>query len=293
MVMMAFLGQPDFGLEPEDLLAILAHLAVHQIGAFTDFDDPVGEGFEHLRVVVQIGRFHKLDVRVVRCDHVRVIIDALDQNAGEQEIRKHHDPPVAEFDGVLEGWLDERKGHTGIGGFAPAETKAFAEHARNLGHIGIGVRVRGTTSDSHQHGLVQWNLALLGIRSRDGLHYAIPGGADHLEINAQFPAIHDIDPGILGRIGVQDRGNVILGVPGGKQHAGDRVNAFHASGDQLVEPVANDGGSEFQKAVLDMLVCETRPQSLGYNRKLPNCTFVTAAVTAHHNSEIVRHNSLL
>ena len=40
MVMVAFLRAPDICLKAKHLLAVLAHLAVHVVGAFEDFVDP-------------------------------------------------------------------------------------------------------------------------------------------------------------------------------------------------------------------------------------------------------------
>ena len=42
MVMVAFLRQPDLGLEPQNLLTILAHLAVHVGAAVEDLGNPLG-----------------------------------------------------------------------------------------------------------------------------------------------------------------------------------------------------------------------------------------------------------
>ena len=42
MVMMAFLGEADFGLETEDLFAVLAELAVHVVFAAADLVDAGG-----------------------------------------------------------------------------------------------------------------------------------------------------------------------------------------------------------------------------------------------------------
>jgi len=141
MVVMAFLREPHFGFEAQDLFTVFAHLAVHQVCAFTDLDHTVCEGFENLRVVVEIGCFDELNIGMIGGNHVSVIIDALDQNAGEQKIRKHNNSPVAKLDGVFQCGLDEREGHARIGGFSPAKAKTLPQHAGNLGDVGIGIRV--------------------------------------------------------------------------------------------------------------------------------------------------------
>ena len=85
VMVMAFLRQADLGLEAEDVVAVLAQLAVHQVLADQDLLDPLGEGIEHQRVVVEIRRLDELDPGVFGGDQVGMRINALDQNAGEQE----------------------------------------------------------------------------------------------------------------------------------------------------------------------------------------------------------------
>ena len=48
MMVVAFLGQADLGLEADDVLPVLAQLAVHQVlSPVQDLLDPLGEGVEH------------------------------------------------------------------------------------------------------------------------------------------------------------------------------------------------------------------------------------------------------
>jgi len=100
MVVMAFLRRALLRLEAKHLLTILAQLAIHQRFANKNFVDPIRERIEHEFMVVQITGFDKFDPRVAFGDHVRVVIDALHQDAGEQEVRKHDDAPKTKARGV-------------------------------------------------------------------------------------------------------------------------------------------------------------------------------------------------
>jgi len=60
-MVMAFLGQPDFGLESQNLRSVFAKSAVHEIGTVQDFSDPLREGFHDLGVIVQITGLHHLN----------------------------------------------------------------------------------------------------------------------------------------------------------------------------------------------------------------------------------------
>ena len=54
VVVVAFLGQADLGLETEHLGAVFAHLAVHCVFAGDDFTDSFSKGGDHLWMIVQI-----------------------------------------------------------------------------------------------------------------------------------------------------------------------------------------------------------------------------------------------
>ncbi len=114
MMVMAFLRRAKLGLEAEHLLAIFAHRTVHQILALNRLADAVDEGLDHHVVVVEIGRLDDLDVGEFLCRFIGGGIDALHQNAGEEEIGKDDDPLVAEPGCMLERGRDEREGDAGI-----------------------------------------------------------------------------------------------------------------------------------------------------------------------------------
>src|SRR3546814_16016790 len=71
-------------------------LAVHQVLAVEDLLHALGKGVQHGGVVVQIARLHELDLRVAGGDDIGVVVDALHQDAGEEELGKHAEALVAE-----------------------------------------------------------------------------------------------------------------------------------------------------------------------------------------------------
>ncbi len=85
VMVMALLGQADLGLEAEDTIAVFAQLAVHVVLARTDLLDPLGEGVEHERMVVEVGRLDELNLGMAFGDQVRVRVDALDQDPGKAD----------------------------------------------------------------------------------------------------------------------------------------------------------------------------------------------------------------
>src|SRR5512138_3323633 len=86
VMVVALLGQAHFRLEAQYLCAVLAELAVHQVLAVEDLLHPLGESVQHQGMVVEVAGFHELDLRVARRDQVGVVVDALHQDAGEEEV---------------------------------------------------------------------------------------------------------------------------------------------------------------------------------------------------------------
>ena len=64
MVVVADLGRAEVALMADDLLAILAELAVHAVVAFGNLGDPREEGVHHQRVVVEVGGLAEGDARM-------------------------------------------------------------------------------------------------------------------------------------------------------------------------------------------------------------------------------------
>ena len=120
VMVMALLRQADLGLEAEDLLPVLAELAVHQVLAGQDLLDPLGEGVEHAGMVVEVGRLEELDLRMARRHAVGGVVDPLHQDPGEEEVGEDHDAPVAKLGGVLQARLHQREGDARVGGLTPA-----------------------------------------------------------------------------------------------------------------------------------------------------------------------------
>ena len=102
MMVMAFLRQADLRLEAQHLGAILAQAAIHLVLAGQDLLDPIGEGIEHQRMILQILGMEELDLRMARRHLVGDAIDALHQHAGEQEIGEDDDAAIAELHRMLQ-----------------------------------------------------------------------------------------------------------------------------------------------------------------------------------------------
>jgi len=147
MMVMAFLRQANLVFEAQNLIAVFAHLTVHVVRALNNLHQALCKGFHDHRMIIQITGLHEFQLRVPGGDLVCVIIDAFDQNAGEQEIGEHDDPLVSHTGAMLQGGLYQREGHTGIPDFHPAKAHALPQHPCHFGDIGVGIGIRRATSD--------------------------------------------------------------------------------------------------------------------------------------------------
>src|SRR5580698_3815877 len=101
MMVMRLLRRAGIGFVADDLRAVLAELTVHRRAAVRDFADALDKGVEQQRMVAQIGRFGEFDLGMAQGRLVGRGIDALDQDAGEQEVRKDDDTAEAEPRGAV------------------------------------------------------------------------------------------------------------------------------------------------------------------------------------------------
>ncbi len=120
------------------------------------------------------------------------------------------------------------------------------------------------------------------------LLHAVGGGAHHLGVDAEILAV--IDPEIVGGgIGVEHRGNVVLGVARREQHAGHGEHAGDALGFQLVQTGADDRGGEFEIAIFDRIVRQALLQMFRQHGELAHRRRIAAAVATNHHTEFFRH----
>ena len=96
VVVVAHLGRAEIALVADDLLAVLAELAVHAVVALGNLGDPREEGVHHQRMVVEIGGLAEGDLGVGAGGLVHRVVDAPHQHAGEEEVGEDHDAPEAE-----------------------------------------------------------------------------------------------------------------------------------------------------------------------------------------------------
>ena len=212
-----------------------------------------------------------------------VLADAAHQHPGEEEIGEDDHPLEAQAHHVAQAGLHQREGDPRVDGLAPAKAKALHQHPRHLGDVGVGIGVRGPAADHHQQGLRQGHLGL-GVGPIEGFADPGAGGLDHLEIHPQLPAVINAQAG-LSRVAIQNRGDVVLGVPRGKEHSGDGQDALDPLGPQAVEPVPQDRAGKFQVAVFDRNVRQLAAQPLGQLGEFGDGLFVAAAVAADHDPD--------
>jgi hypothetical protein len=110
MVVVAVLGGAHLPLKAQHLGPVFAEGTIHGICALQDFQEAILKRAENLRMVPQVGGMEQFHLRVVRCHSLAVLPDAAHQHARKQEIREHHETPIAQFHHLLQARLHQRKG---------------------------------------------------------------------------------------------------------------------------------------------------------------------------------------
>ena len=147
---MALLGCAHFGFKAEHLGAVFAEGAVHLRLTAHHLLHALQEGVEHQRVIAQVARVHKLQLRVVSRHQLGVLADTTHQHPRKEEVGEHHDAAEAEFHGMAQARLHQGEGDARVHGFAPAKAEALHQHPRHLGHVGVGIGIGGTAPHHHQ-----------------------------------------------------------------------------------------------------------------------------------------------
>ena len=97
VMVMALLWQTHLIFKPQHLGAILAQFAIHRVLSVQDLSDALGKSIQYPRMIAKILRFDKINMRMTLGYPINGIVNAFDQYAGKQEIRKHHDAFKTEF----------------------------------------------------------------------------------------------------------------------------------------------------------------------------------------------------
>ena len=281
MMMVRDLRRAHRRLVADQPLAVFAEQAVHVDVAGADAFDPLDERVEDQRMVAEVAGLQEQDLGVAGRDRLGLLVDPPHQHAGEQEIREHHDLPEAEPARALEQGIDPRGGDAAVADLGPAEAHALPEHARDLGDVAVGVRVGGAAADHREQGLLGRDRC---GRGRERVGDPVAGGAQELGIEPEVAA--EVDPdAVLGGVGVEHRGHVVLDVAGGEQHARDRQHVVDAARPQTVEAVAQDRPGELEKAALDRVVRQARAQAGDQAAELRDRAAIARAVATDHDAD--------
>ena len=237
-------------------------------------------------MVLEIGGLEELDFGVFLGDFVALAVDALDQDAGEQEVGEHDDTPEAEPHRAPEPGVDARLRDAAEARLGPAEAHPLPQHARDLGYVGVGVGVACAPADHHQERLVP----LDAVRSGPlGGFDAVARSPQELRVDGQIAAVVDGDIRILGGEAVELPGQVVLDVAGGEKHAGHGQDASGSAVLEPLQPLADDRAGELQIAASDIAVRQELSQARRQRVELGDGIGVAAAVAADHDGGFIVH----
>ena len=113
---------------------------------------------------------------------------------------------------------------------------------------------------------------------------AVAGGAHHLGVNAKFLAVVDLEI-ILGGIGVEHGGNVILGMARRKKHSGHGEHARHTLGFQGIKTIADNRRGKFEIAIFHRVLRQALFQVFGEHGEFGDRVFIAAAMATQHYAQ--------
>ena len=85
-------------------------------------------------------------------------------------------------------------------------------------------------------------------------------------------------------IGLEHGGNIVLGMTGGEQHAGDGEDVLDALLAQAIEAEVDHRVGEFEIAVFDRNIGQSRLEGFGESGEFADGALVAAAMAAQHDA---------
>ena len=235
-------------------------------------------------MVAQIGRLDELDFGKAHRDLIGLRIDALDQHAGEQEIRKDDDAAEAEPRGPAERRVDTRVRDTAIRRLAPAEPHPLPQHARDLADVRIRVRVVGATPDDNEKRVF--------TLMRDSHCDAVGSRGKQFRVDREIAAELDLDARIGGHKAVHLPGQVVLDVARREQHPRYREDPPRAPGRETAEPLLDRRAREFEIAGREIPRFEAPTQRRGGDFELADRVGIAAAMAAQQDRGVAHSPAL-
>jgi len=156
---------------------------------------------------------------------LRLRDDPVGQHTGEQEVRQDNDPVVSQGFCAREPFGDARLREADEGRLDGADPAALEQQPGRLGHLGVRVRVGGTTTHEHDRCL----------RPQPLVHHGgQPVGevGEQERVRPQRPAVAERQPGVPQPLALQGRRDVALAVPRSHQHQRYDVDAAVTLGDE-------------------------------------------------------------
>ena len=289
VVMVAVLGAAHLHFKAEHLGPVLAEGAIHGGVAPQHVLHPFPEGGQHLGMVPQVAGMEEGDLGMVGRHPLAVLHNPAHQHAGKEEVREHHDAAVPQLHHMAQTGFNQGEGDAGIERLTPSETKTLHQHPGDLGHVGVGIGIGGTPTHHHQQRLMKghrWpaRAAVIAIRRIQAGPDAGAGGLDHLAIHPQLPAV--IDPqSRLGGVGIEHRGDVVLGVTRRKQHGRNGQHMAHTAAAQRLQAIAQDRPGKFQIAKFHWHRLKGLLELAGQGGKLFHRQAIAAAVAADQHTD--------
>ena len=167
MVMVTILWLTESHFKPWQPHAVLTEFAVHIRAAVYGFLSALLKEFDEQRMRIKIVGAEKLGIRMLGGKFSCKLPDAFFQHPGKKKKRQDHDPTESHAVATPECFWQERRRHANVARCRPAKPEAFPQEARELLHIGIGIRVATAASNHQQKGIAPVPRRCSSLRGSD------------------------------------------------------------------------------------------------------------------------------
>src|SRR5256886_3745645 len=203
---------------------------------------------------------------------VGLVVDAVHEDAGEQEVRHHRDGRRAEAAAAFQ-CLGHRRGCQGDErGLDEAQPARVLEEPPDFVQVGIGVGVAGPAPDEHHPELAR-------IVGADGGADAVLGEPEHQWMDAERAPVLEPHSLMAAAPAFERRRAVVLHVAGTEEDERDGADRGGAAADERVDGGVEVGLGQLDETAADLEAVRLAPQHIGELPVLVDAGGRAAAVT--------------
>jgi hypothetical protein len=216
-----------------------------------------------------------------------LLTNSLFQHAGEQKKREDKDACESYAMAAFQRLGQKGRRHTDVTGRGPTVAHAFAKDAGQLANVGVRVGIAAAAADHQEQRVLSCNITLSPLGRGQGIPFRFfqPHSTqlNNVGVQMQMSAVVKSDFWIPLPRFVDFAGDIVLGVTGRHQHAGQHGNGPRSTFNAALDPLRDDWLSKLQETALDNTLRLMRPKDVHEAQKLLRSFAIPAAVSDEEN----------